>query len=177
MRDPYHVVTAELALLDRLAAFDPVLIGTPPLDIDTSSSDIDCACFATDPGVFVETVTSAYGQLPGFRLKTLAHLPAQALTVCFDYAGWGIELFAQALPVSEQWGVRHFLVEERLLALAPELRGAVRELKHAGLRTEPAFAQLLGLGGDPYQAVLALEHCSEAQLRELVAPLQRRPAP
>jgi hypothetical protein len=32
----------------------------------------------------------------------------------------------------------------------------VRSLKATGIKTEPAFAQALGLSGDPYQTLLAM---------------------
>ena len=37
----------------------------------------------------------------------------------------------------------------------------------AGLKTELAFARLLGLDGDPHQALLALENHTDDQLRTL----------
>ncbi|GAA4445379.1 hypothetical protein GCM10023156_04920 [Novipirellula rosea] len=41
------------------------------------------------------------------------------------------------------------------------------ELKQSGLRTEPAFAEALGLSGDPYVAILGLERSDDTELLEL----------
>ena len=59
------------------------------------------------------------------------------------------------------------IAEGRLLRLGSRaLRDRVVALKRSGMRTEPAFAQLLGLGGDPYRAVLELEGESDEALRD-----------
>ena len=47
-RDPYQQVLDELGVLQALAEFEPTVIGTPPLGIDVSTSDIDVACTASD---------------------------------------------------------------------------------------------------------------------------------
>ena len=68
-----------------------------------------------------------------------------------------IEVFGQAVPVDHQVAVVHLEVEHRLLELAGEsLRSAVRALKREGLKTESAFAQSLGLAGDPYEQLYAM---------------------
>ena len=77
---------------------------------------------------------------------------------------WEIEIFCQALPIHEQWGVRHFLVEKRLLEILPSLQSKVIDLKRAGQKTEPAFAAVLKLEGDPYEAMLELEKLSDEEL-------------
>jgi hypothetical protein len=46
------------------------------------------------------------------------------------------------------------LAEAHLLAGAgPEAKEAVRALKRAGMKTEPAFAQVFGLTGGAYEAL------------------------
>jgi len=37
------------------------------------------------------------------------------------------------------------------------------------MKTEPAFAAVLGLTGEPFEAVLALEHADDKKLLELIA--------
>ncbi|MGB0696949.1 MAG: DUF4269 domain-containing protein [Rhodospirillaceae bacterium] len=169
MKPPYTSALTALRLPDRLAAFDPVVIGTPPLNLAIESSDIDIACSAPELAVFSAFVQSEFGDQTGFALRPVTHLPDPAMVAGFVAQGWQIELFCQNLPTREQWGVRHFYIEKRLLGLAPRLRDAVLRLKQLGLKTEPAFAQLLDLPGDPYAALLGLESWSEAQLKALLA--------
>lgn len=79
--------------------------------------------------------------------------------------GWPFEIFAATEPVAAQAGWRHFLVERRLLDLGGmRLRDAVMALRREGLKTEPAFARALGIGDDPYAALLALEAADDAGL-------------
>jgi len=49
----------------------------------------------------------------------------------------------------------------------------VLALRQAGLKTEPAFAELLALAGDPYAALLELESQSAPQLTALLARAAR----
>jgi hypothetical protein len=71
--------------------------------------------------------------------------------------------------VAQQHGYRHMVVEARLLAASgPRLKERVIQEKTLGLKTEPAFAKLLALPGDAYQALLALETADAQQLRALV---------
>ncbi|MNU07861.1 hypothetical protein D3C72_2536480 [compost metagenome] len=61
------------------------------------------------------------------------------------------------------------IVEARLLTLlGNEGREEVRKLKLAGLKTEPAFGQVLKLAGDPYEALLALYDWDDRQIQDLV---------
>ncbi len=64
------------------------------------------------------------------------------------------------------------LVEYAVLQAGGEpWRRAVQQLKEKGMKTEPAFAALLRLPGNPYEALLALEGKSHAELAACLPPL------
>jgi len=159
-------------LLRDLAPFDPTIVGTFPLGLQIDGSDLDIACTCRDLDAFERALrasltTAAPGAAP-VRIERVALSP-EAMVAALAWDGLPIELFCQPLPVHEQAGFRHMIVEGRLLALggAP-LRDRVRALKLAGAKTEPAFAQVLGLAGDPYAALLTLEDWPTPRLRDLV---------
>lgn len=165
-RCSYREAVDRLEVLSRLARFDPHLAGTPPLGIDRPDSDIDILCSASDPEHFVETVWTAFSHADGFAIRQWAS-GDRPIIAGFHAHGWEFELFCSPLPVARQSGWRHYLMEGRLLDLGgPPLRAAVMAHRDAGLKTEPAFAAVLGLDGDPYQALLDLEgQSNEAMLR------------
>lgn len=154
-----------------LREFDPVLAGTVPLSIDIAGSDLDVLCKVPEAAQahFAALLRAHVGARPGFRLAQ-HRIGGHAATVCgFRYESEEIEVFGQALPVAQQHGWRHLLVERAVLAAGGEAwRTAVRALKQQGLKTEPAFARLLGLPGDPYAALLTLESWPDEMLRERV---------
>lgn len=164
MRQTYRQALESLELLSRLIQFDPVVIGTPPLGIDTESSDIDVACSAKDLGIFQNYCETEFSQYANFSSKTFELQGHPSTVVGFLTLDWEFEIFCQPIPTREQWGVRHFFIEQRLLNLIPGLRLRVRQLKEGGLKTEPAFATALGLSGDPYEAVLAIENLTDKEL-------------
>lgn len=159
---------------DRLARHDTGLAGTFPIDIAVEGSDLDILVKADDPFAMAPFLDAAFGHHPGYAHRRTTAADGPALVAGFTLDGLPIEIFVQALPVARQMGWRHMLVEARLLALAPSLRPAIRALKQAGMKTEPAFARLLALAGDPYQALLALEPLDDSVLTDLLS--QRRSA-
>lgn len=168
MRPHFQSVLDELNLLTRLARFEPTVIGTPPLDIDIDSSDIDIACTAADLRDFESEINADFASAQDFVVEQLTKFHDPAVRAAFRYHGWEIELFCQTLPIREQHGVRHFLIEQRLLDAEPRLRAKVLQGKQAGQKTEPAFASILRLDGDPYEAMLALENFSDRELTQLI---------
>jgi Domain of unknown function (DUF4269) len=161
-----HRAIEELGVLRDLAGFDATLVGTIPLEIAEPTSDLDIVCRASDPARFAAELRRLYGTMPGFHLDS----PDAAITVAgFAHGGERFEVFGQDRPVSEQAGFRHMVVEWRLLALGGDrLRRAVRRLRRAGAKTEPAFAAALGLVGDPFQRLFELWGASDADLLALL---------
>jgi hypothetical protein len=167
-RCTYLEALQRLDLLSRLAAYDPHVAGTPPLGIDLPSSDIDVLCHAPNAAAFAEDLWRLFGCEAGFRMEQWTE-NERPVIAAFAAHGWTIELFGHPRPVREQAGWRHFGVERRLLDLGGEtFRAAVMQRRNDGLKTEPAFAAALGLGGDPYAALLDLERQSDADLAALL---------
>lgn len=142
----------------KLRAFNPILVGTIPLEIDIESSDLDIICQAKDLFAFRETLQSNFEEFPGFELRETEGSGHKSVVVNFCLEGFPIEVFGQNIPSNKQLGYRHMMIEYKLLIKNGEaFRLKVIELKQQGLKTEPAFAHLLGLKGDPYTELLRLE--------------------
>ncbi|WP_297023630.1 DUF4269 domain-containing protein [Thalassospira sp.] len=162
-------------VLESLAAYDPEVVGTLPLAIDTPESDIDILCNASDLAAFGAFSDQRFGGFDGYsrRLRDATRHVPEALVVCFDCEGLPIEIFATNRPTRTQYGFIHMLVEARILSLMEdEFANDVRTLKQFGLKTEPAFAKLLGLPGDPYIALGELAELSPSELCERLDVLQ-----
>lgn len=158
-----------LGLFDLLAAFEPILAGTVPLDIDIEGSDLDILCRAADFDA-LERALHPYRLQPGFAVQRTVVRDRPTLLASWTNTTFPIELFGQNRSILEQEGYRHLIVEARLLSIGGDvLRAEIRGLKRAGLKTEPAFAEWLGLAGDPYDALLELEGWGDAELRALVS--------
>ena len=170
MTKPSYVEALDrVGVLTALASFDPRVAGTPPLGLDLPTSDLDILCHAPDPHVFTEAVWAAFSHHERFAIWQWAGA-ARPVVCSFVAEGWVFELFGDVRPVSEQSGWRHFDVERRLLALGGDaFRAAVMTRRNGGQKTEPAFADVLNLRGDPYQALLDLQLWSDDALSELLA--------
>lgn len=169
MNPDFESVIKNLDLLRMLHDFNPYVIGTPPLGIDIPISDIDIACSAKDLSHFRHYSHQHFGKLRGYQCYDSIAQNLPSVMVQFNAMGWDIELFCQSIPTEQQWGVRHFRIEQRLLRLEPRLRIAVQQLKQKGIKTEPAFAQTLGLEGNPYVAMLELEQSCDLTLKHLIS--------
>ena len=167
----YAAAIETSGVLKSLLAFDPRVVGTLPLGLAVPDSDVDIVCHASDPIGFAEVIWRRYHSCDGFLLNqwTSAERPVIAR---FAWGGWPFEIFASQQPVDEQQGWLHFEVERRLLALDDgRLRDAVMRLRSSGAKTEPAFAAVLAIAGDPYRGLLELVHETDDQLRARLSGL------
>jgi hypothetical protein len=134
-------------ILNLLKDFNPLVIGTLPLDLFADKSDIDIICCCDDP----EKLCSIFHHCIKKNLSGV-----DSVIVNFEFDGFDFEIVGQPVPVTEQIAYRHMVVEWNILAANDDaFRGEIIRLKKSGMKTEPAFAQLLQLDGDPYQALLS----------------------
>jgi hypothetical protein len=159
-----------VGIFKDLRTFTPALAGTIPLGIDTASSDLDIICRAEHFTEFEDRVRSCYDHHEAFGHQRDVVRGVETVLAWFWYDGWEFELFAQDVPVAEQFACLHLRVEARLLALGGEAaRAAIQELKRTGMKTEPAFALYFGIEGEAYLELARLAHADEAALRAIVA--------
>jgi hypothetical protein len=164
-RRAYRVLT-ELDIFNQLIEFEPFLAGTVPIGIDVEGSDLDILCCFSSRKDFMRKVSATFGSMSHFRLREKDN--PEVVIVNFTTEAFDIEIFAQSIPVREQYGYRHMLVEQKILeSYGPDFQKKIIALKKTGVKTEPAFAQLLGLAGDPYKALLEFNHIQELPLIQI----------
>jgi hypothetical protein len=155
-RDAYTVLT-NCEIIEKIAHFTPFLAGTIPLNIYTETSDLDILCCFHDEAVFYNTVCAEFNHHNNFTISKIIIEGKNTVLANFLCDGFEIEIFGQNVPVRLQMGYLHMMAEQTILQQnGEEFRRKVIELKNAGYKTEPAFAKLLGLKGDPYKAILGV---------------------
>lgn len=152
-------VLKDCLIFERLKLYTPILVGTFPLAIDVPGSDIDIVCAYKSKAEFISLLTDVFGQEDDFKLNNFFSYGYEAVTLNFKKSGFEFEIFGQNIPVKEQMGYRHMIIEQKLLFVHGEvLRDAIIELKLAGYKTEPAFCKWLGIDGNPFLELLKLEN-------------------
>lgn len=155
-----------IGLYTILAPYDPLFVGTLPIDVDIAGSDIDIICEVEEPPVFIQLLEENYGDQQDFQVL----LPAEEkpYILCqFHCLSFEIEIFGQDKPVKEQNAWRHMEAERKLLSIGGEAaREKIRALKRSGLKTEPAFAEYFKIDGDPYEVLLEV---SDMTLSEILS--------
>lgn len=145
----------QLNVLQDLAAYHPVLCGTLPLGIDVEHSDLDIILEVHDYQGFTMKILSLYQDKKDFRWKETEIRGERVTKANFHFCGFAFELFGQAVPTDKQNAYRHMVIEHKLLEQYPEIKEQVIQLKQQGMKTEPAFCQVLGIqGNDPYEDLL-----------------------
>ncbi|MUK87939.1 DUF4269 domain-containing protein [Ornithinibacillus sp. L9] len=143
-----------LEIISDLSEYNPVLCGTFPIGIDVDGSDMDIILEVYDFNGFEEKVKVLYGDLEGFRIKRKTIRNQPIIKANFTDLGMEYELFGQRQPVEKQYAYLHMVIEKVLLEEVPGLRKKVIQLKKQGIKTEPAFCEVLGIVGDPYEGLI-----------------------
>ncbi|MFE4712918.1 DUF4269 domain-containing protein [Paenibacillus sp. NPDC056722] len=163
-----HALLARLNVMNLLNNYHPVLVGTIPLGIQVEGSDLDIICEVHDLEAFAAQVGLHFGEMDKFSCESRIVAGIPRIKINFTVEGWLVELFGQPRSSREQNGYIHMVVEARVLnILGASFRRQVIELKRQEVKTEPAFARLLQLEGDPYQAMLELYKLPEMELEAL----------
>lgn len=148
----------ELGVFEALKKYHPILTGTIPIDIDLPESDLDIICECENHTAFSTKLLELYADKTDFEIDSGNWNGIEFTLVKFKTGNIEIEIFGQNIPTEMQNAYRHMIIEAKILnSKGPEFKSKIRKLKSEGLKTEPAFAQLLGLNGNPYEALLKVE--------------------
>lgn len=157
-----------------LSGYGACIAGTIPLGLGLPASDIDILVNTDDLNGFATVCTGRFSHFDGFHIYNRAatrHVGAavvvQFMISCPNQKPEQVEIFATNKPAHHQYGFRHMVVEARILdMLDAEFHNRIIALKQAGVKTEPAFARILKIAGDPYTGLDALFDFSPSQLKQ-----------
>jgi hypothetical protein len=159
----------KIEIFEILRKFNPILVGTIPIDIDIENSDLDIICEVYDFYEFEEILSNHFKDIKGFNITSDNREETKSIVVSFVYDEFIIEVFGQPLPTKKQNGYRHMIIEERLLKLGGEgLKREIIKMKKEGFKTEPAFTKYLKIDGNPYIELLKLESLSDEKLLDMI---------
>jgi hypothetical protein len=149
---------SENMIMTILQPFDPILVGTIPINIDIETSDLDIICYFENQHDFAKTATDKFGKEEGFVIRKLNSQNNKIVVALFRIGSFDIEIFGQDIPTRRQNAYRHMIIEYNLLNERDEsFRQKIISLKQQGYKTEPAFALALGISGNAYFELLAFE--------------------
>ncbi|WCL50632.1 DUF4269 domain-containing protein [Leptospira sp. GIMC2001] len=153
-RQAFSILTNN-QILSKLKQFDPILVGTIPINIDIENSDLDIICCFTDKLEFYNSVTQNFCKESSFTIQESQNYNTLSIVANFFVDEFRIEIFGQNILTKQQFAYRHLIAEYNLLKKYGEnFRQQIIGLKRQGHKTEQAFAIALNLSGDPYMELL-----------------------
>ncbi len=166
-RSAHALLTA--GVWDELAAqcSDLALVSTLAIGLDRPGSDLDILCQHPDPAEFAARLeaqgwqASAKGDNVWLLERTFPRLNQSCADSGSDKseASWPVELYVTPAPIETLNGWRHLTLMAALLERFGDAfyQEVLRLRLEEGLKGEAAMCRLLGLAGDPYEALLTLE--------------------
>jgi hypothetical protein len=150
----YDILTQNTILLN-IAEFEPLLVGTIPINIAIENSDLDIICYWKNKTDFKAKIQSVFGNEREFKIRETKIDNKETVVANFKIDPFEIEIFGQNIPTKNQNGYKHMIIEDKILTSKGEnFRLEIIKLKQKGYKTEPAFGHLLGLKNDPYLELL-----------------------
>ena len=158
-------------IFDFLSNYDPILVGTIPIEIDIKISDLDIICCVKDMADFETVLEEKFRRFSNFEIHKINVSGITSLVCKFEMNDFYVEIFGQNKATHLQNAYKHMIVEHRLIQLSnypSVMRSEIRRLKENGMKTEPAFAQYLKISGNPYEQLLILAEKDDEALKKFL---------
>ncbi|CEN92715.1 MAG: DUF4269 domain-containing protein [Paraclostridium sordellii] len=156
----------KINIFDILKKYNPILVGTIPIEINIENSDLDIICEVYNIAEFKKIMKDNFSNFNEFKINKVND---KILVINFIVEKFEIEVYAQNLKSINQNGYKHMIIENRILSLGgAKVRDEIIYFKKNGLKTEPAFAKILGLNGNPYDELLKIDNLSDTEIRRML---------
>lgn len=139
-------------ILQVFANYNPLVVGTIPINIAIASSDVDILLQTDDLPTLQSLFDTRLSCYPDYQLSVIS---SDTLVCNCTIENTPFEFYAANQSTDQQYGYLHMLKEyEILTSKGEDFRQQVVQLKQTGIKTEAAFCQLLGIEGNPYIELL-----------------------
>ena len=156
-------------ILEELSELDPVIAGTFPLGIHNDYSDLDIIVGGSDLDEMYSYVKKVCSP---FSVKSIKE--ENYFTLNFSVDQIAFEIYGEEKASVHQRAFQHFQVEEKLLKVcSPLFRNSVQKARAKGLKTEPAFAEVLCLKNDPYEELLKFQEMSDRETYDYLQSIDK----
>ncbi|MUH37108.1 DUF4269 domain-containing protein [Zobellia amurskyensis] len=153
-----------IRILEKLKEYNPILTGTIPIQIDLPESDLDIICHCKDHLDFSSFLQQEFSNHQSFKVYSTTQNEVVCTIAEFKSGKFQFEVFGQNIPTEQQNAYRHMIIENQILMeRGIRFKQEIIALKSTGIKTEPAFAKLLGLNGNPYIELLKLADKNSTQ--------------
>lgn len=148
-----HQLLVDFKIVETLKNYNPLVVGTIPIEIDLEESDVDII-LQTDN--FEELFHKLNDLFQNFDQFSIEFKPNENILICnFSIEKIPFEIYAEKKPTHLQYGFLHMIKEHQIIQkFGKKFQNQIIQLKKQGYKTEPAFAKLLNLKGNPYEELL-----------------------
>jgi Domain of unknown function (DUF4269) len=151
--DDWYPRLQATGLLDSLAPYEPVVVGSYPLGVAGPDSRLEIVCRAVDMPAFARTMERAYGEREGFALHPGSLDLEDAVFAEFELDGLQLEVAAQPQHVHRSLGAATM--------------GVSRVLQEEGDVSRVRLAAAVAHGDDWLDAAMAQTGLTRAALESL----------
>lgn len=139
-----YALLTDYAVMAKLERYDPILVGSIPLNVGTEASDIDIICCWQSKEEFVETVSNAFGNADCFSITEKSTDEGCIVRCQLALNGVDIEIFGSSIPSDQQNAYKRMLAKYEIVERNGEnFRQQVVNLKRKGFKTGEAIKHLL----------------------------------
>ena len=146
----YEEIT-KLRLIESFSIFNPIIVGTIPIEIDIPSSDVDIIIDLSKGDILIYFKEFAKN-FRNFILEIkINKISENSFIAQFQTENFKFEIFGEFKETSKQFGFVHMVIENEILnLLGQDFKNSIKKLKYKGFKTELAFCVLLNINEDPY---------------------------